>query len=361
MKTVCVVTFIPSPYQVELFDAIAAAGNLAIRVIYVAPSEPGRQWSARALSHDAETLGTTSVGSSRLQGWLKEANLVVFAWYRHPEVRRWMRARADSGRPWCFWGEAPGAKGGGLVGVAARRWMLRVLHGSKAPIWGIGGRAVDKYRREFGEGRKYFNIPYFSDLSRFLAIPRESKSQGRNKTILFTGSLIKRKGVDLLVNAFADLSVKFPATRLRLVGAGPLGPQIQKQAGISEGRIVVEGFVDWDALPDAYEDADLLCAPSRYDGWGLIVPEGMAAGLPVISTDQTGAALDLIHEGQNGFICRAGSSESLRQAMEKWFLLSDEERSVLAGNARSTARGYSIDSGRARFERAALESLGEDS
>ena len=52
----------------------------------------------------------------------------------------------------------------------------------------------------------------------------------------------------------------------------------------------------------------VLCVPSRYDGWGLVVPEGLASGLPTIATGRTGAALDLITTGANGWVVEANQA-----------------------------------------------------
>ncbi len=67
-------------------------------------------------------------------------------------------------------------------------------------------------------------------------------------------------------------------------------------------RVEFAGFKDWNELPGEYASADVLCVPSRYDGWGLVVPEGLASGLPVIATDRMGAALEFVETGRNGWL-----------------------------------------------------------
>jgi glycosyltransferase involved in cell wall biosynthesis len=180
-----------------------------------------------------------------------------------------------------------------------RKWKLAKLHASSVPIWGIGEFGVDGYRKEFGAERDYFNLPYFSDLKRFKAIDREEK---RERVFLFSGSLIVRKGVDLLASAFVRLVREVPNVRLRIVGDGELRQSMkQKLAAVSE-RVEFAGFRDWHELPGEYAAADVLCVPSRYDGWGLVVPQGLAAGLPVIATDRMGAALEFVRRGRNGWL-----------------------------------------------------------
>jgi glycosyltransferase involved in cell wall biosynthesis len=63
-----------------------------------------------------------------------------------------------------------------------------------------------------------------------------------------------------------------------------------------------------------YRESSVLVFPSICDGFGMVVTEALAHGLPVITTDQVGAA-DLIVDGVNGWIVRAGDAEALRERM----------------------------------------------
>ena len=137
-----------------------------------------------------------------------------------------------------------------------------------------------------------------------LQIPRRQEQPER--TFLFSGSLIHRKGVDLLAAAFVQLAREIANVRLednwRWRAAGVT---LQTLRPVRE-RVEFVGFRDWDELPEEYAGADVLCVPSRYDGWGLVVPEGLASGLPVIATDRMGAALEFVENGRNGWIIPAG-------------------------------------------------------
>ena len=57
-----------------------------------------------------------------------------------------------------------------------------------------------------------------------------------------------------------------------------------------------------DALAQVYGVSDVFVLPSFEETWGLVVNEAMACGLPVITTDRVGAAVDLVREGENGFV-----------------------------------------------------------
>lgn len=309
---VLVLTDCPSPYQVELFNAVEAQGECSLEVAYLRSRDPSRQWKSSDIRHSSIELNGPGKGMSRACDTARAADLVVFNYYRHANAERLIDERAAVGGPWCFWGERPGFHQPAWAGRLLRRWKLAKLHGSAVPIWGIGKFAIDGYRKEFGAERAYFNLPYFSDLERFNVQAREEKLA---RTFLFSGSLIERKGVDLLAAAFVRLAQEFAHVRLRIVGEGEMREALAQALRSVSERVEFVGFRDWEQLPAEYARADVLCVPSRYDGWGLVVPEGLAAGLPVIATDRMGAALEFVESGRNGWLIRAGDQESLFEAM----------------------------------------------
>jgi glycosyltransferase involved in cell wall biosynthesis len=331
---VFVLTDCPSPYQVELFNEIEKQGACELEVGYLRLRDPDRGWKSAEIRHAYVELN----GSSP-----RAADLVVFNYYRHANAERLINERAASGGPWCFWGERPGFREPAWAGRLLRRLKLAKLHSSAVPIWGIGNYAIDGYRAEFGSRRAYFNFPYFSNLERFDVPEREEK---RERTFLFSGSLITRKGVDLLASAFVRLAQEIPNVRLRIVGEGELRDAlVQRLRPVSE-RVEFVGFRDWDELPAEYAAADVLCVPSRYDGWGLVVPEGLASGLPVIATDRMGAALEFVETGRNGWLIRAGDEGALLDAMREAASLPLAE---LSCRARESVSEHTLRNGAMRF------------
>ena len=326
----------PSPYQVELFNEIEAQGKCTLEVGYLRSRDPDRQWKSSEIRHACVELNGSGECMSR-------ADLVVFNYYRHPNAEKMIEERAASGGPWCFWGERPGFRQAGWAGRLLRRWKLAKLHASAAPIWGIGKFAIDGYREEFGSRRAYFNLPYFSDLERFDVPAREEK---RERTFLFSGSLIARKGVDLVANAFVRLAQEVSNVRLKIVGEGELRESLLRTLRPVSERVEFVGFKDWSELPAEYAAANVLCVPSRYDGWGLVVPEGLAAGLPVIATDRMGAALEFVESGRNGWLIRAGDEEALLAAMRE---AASTPLGEMSCRARESMKEHSLQNGSIRF------------
>jgi glycosyltransferase involved in cell wall biosynthesis len=130
--------------------------------------------------------------------------------------------------------------------------------------------------------------------------------------ISFVGMLEPTKGIAYLLDAFDRLS---PDNNVELVFWGGFGSRrvakfFQSYLDSHPGIIIRSGSI-WDhGLHEVYAKSSVLVHPSLADGFGYVVQEAMACGLPVIVTDATGAA-DLVTDGRNGFVVPAGDAQSI--------------------------------------------------
>lgn len=348
---IVVVAYIPSPYQVEFFDAIARQAGISLAVIYGASRSRERLWRDSTPRHDSLCLDQGASAAELVRQWIAAADLVVVNGYQTAAMRSLMRWRAQTSRPWCFWGERPGAMWPRPLGKIARRFLLSPLRDPRVPVWGVGEWAVRGYRSELG-ARQFHNLPYFSSLARFAGAARRHEQDAHSCRFLYSGSLIRRKGVDLLAQSFLRIANAYPHARLDVVGAGGLRPAMERILAPCAQRVRFHGFRQWDELPDVYARSDVLCVPSRYDGWGLVVAEGLAAGLPVIATDRTGAALDLIGN-DNGWMISAGQLDPLVAAMQAAVRVSAQERMAMMQAACNSVSRHQLEDGVRRFLEAA--------
>ena len=349
-----VITHFPSPYQVELFDEIERQRPGTLKVLYLFRTLSSRSWNPSAAAHAHEYLHPSTV-TPDIENEVRQAAFVVFNYYNDARVSHLIRVRAATGRPWCFWGERPGYRYPWLARIA-RLGRLAALHAGDQPIWGIGSWAVDEYRREFGNARSYVNLPYYSNLERFQA--RQPAFSDREFTFLFSGVLSHRKGVDVLARAFRRLAADDGRVRLKIMGQGEWRARLERVLG-PHARVEWVGFRDWAHLPAEYATAHALCVPSRHDGWGLVVPEGLASGLPVIATARTGAALDLVRTGYNGWVVAAGDEDALHDAMRQAASLDAESWARMSANARASVGGHSLAEGARRFSHAVAAGLAQ--
>lgn len=343
---ITILTDIPSPYQVEFFNAIDSEELFHLQVIYIYRAGKTRKWKSPEIPHLHCYIDEAW---DKACSWVNQSDLVIFSSYRQRRSRQLIKIRQDTNKPWAFWGERPGVNFPGYIGKFYRRFMLASLYRSNIPVWGIGQWAVDGYMNEFGMTRRYFNVPYYSDLGRYFNINRAQGNDNRLR-FLFSGQFIRRKGVDLLLLAFLQLLKEYPGIELHLLGGGELKNKL-KETARDCNNVYFHGFRQWHELPAYYANADILCAPSIYDGWGLVVPEGMAAGMPVISTNRTGAALELIDQN-NGWLIPAGNINELYSAMESAISLDNNKFSEMSGNARESSRNQHLDAGVGQFAKA---------
>ena len=158
---------------------------------------------------------------------------------------------------------------------------------------------------------------------------KKELNTGTKKVVLYIGRLIKRKGIEYLIKAFAKLKKEREDIVLIIVGRGECRGELEllaKNLNI-EDSIYFMGFVEDELLPAYYLLGDVCVVPSitygSADPCPLVVNEAMYFGKPVIATDAVGAAFDMIEDGKNGFMVPEKDHVALYEAMKK--ILSDPE------------------------------------
>jgi glycosyltransferase involved in cell wall biosynthesis len=151
--------------------------------------------------------------------------------------------------------------------------------------------------------------PYGVDLQTFHP-PESSSTPERPLRFLFLGLISARKGVPLILEAWRKLALK--QTELWLVG--PLTESVRALIPPLPGLKVI-GKIHRQDLPDLLRQCDVLVFPSYCEGFGLVLLEALASGLPVITTDAT-AGPDLIRDGVEGRLIPTGDLDALCEAMQ---------------------------------------------
>jgi len=128
---------------------------------------------------------------------------------------------------------------------------------------------------------------------------------------LFCAKLQPWKRPQDLLRAFAKAGVS--NAYLIYAGEGPMRPELESEAkslGIAE-RVRFLGFVNQSGLPDVYRSSDLIVLPSEYEPFGVVINEAMLSGCAAIVSDRVGARIDLVREGENGFVFPCGNVDTL--------------------------------------------------
>ncbi|MEM5581345.1 glycosyltransferase family 4 protein [Roseibium sp. AS2] len=161
--------------------------------------------------------------------------------------------------------------------------------------------------------------------------------------LLSVGTLVPRKGYDLLLDALAELPADAGAWHLDIVGGLDSDPAcygaLRKQSAdlnLSD-RIRFHGAVPEDHLSAHYRAAHIFVLASRFEGYGMAYTEALAHGLPVIGSGG-GAVRETLPEGA-ALYCGTEDVAALRAALQR-LLTSPEERASLGDAARSAARAF---------------------
>lgn len=169
-------------------------------------------------------------------------------------------------------------------------------------------------------------------------------SQGKEKVVLFVGRLAEKKGVAYLIEAMQWIEGK-----LVVVGDGPLKEELVRQARqlLPEDKVLFMGAKSHEELPEIYASADVFAAPSvtakdkDKEGFGLVILEAMASGLPVAAF-ASGGITEIIRHEENGLLAREKDSAELACQINR--LLNDGElRSRIIRNTEATVRQYDYE------------------
>lgn len=164
--------------------------------------------------------------------------------------------------------------------------------------------------------------------------------------VLFAGVLGIHKGVHVLLRAWA--SARCREATLTIVGGLAIPPRL-----LDVPRATWLGPLPHSEALRLMADADLLVVPSLADGFGLVVPEALGRGTPVLASDHVGAAA-LIQEGRNGWVLPAGDVDALADRL-RWFERHASEVRAMRPACPPSVADYTWDAYRARLRRAVDE------
>jgi glycosyltransferase involved in cell wall biosynthesis len=325
MKTVMLITNIPTPYRIPLFNEISnlfGKNNLKFKVIFCSETYKRRKWKLdfENIAFEYSILKSLKISVGE---WLfnfslslvnklskEKPDIIISGGFSIPTIMVWLYSRLYR-IPFIIWsGETPelSVKRNQFWGV---RNLLRkkLVHEAKSCI--VYGKKAQSYLESLGKHKNLIFIAintvdtrYFSERVEMLEARKEEIKMHEGfpgKNVLFVGYLYKRKGVDNLLQSISTLTRDDFA--LHIVGDGPERIELENLSKrLNLKKVYFWGYKQSSELPFFYSIADLLIFPSFDELWGLTINEAMACGLPVLCSNTSGAAEDLIRNGYNGFL-----------------------------------------------------------
>lgn len=221
-------------------------------------------------------------------------------------------------------------------------WYLRRLEEEPfvADYCIVASEFCKKTLEEVGiESKKILTLPLGADLEKFKFKERALKYPFQ---ILFVGGVGQRKGIKYLFEALKLLN----SDKIRLKIIGPIvgsGKEFKKYSRFYDYLGVLG---QEDIVKHMYE-SDCLVLPSLFEGFGLVIPEAMATGMPVIAS-QNSAAPDIIREGVDGFILGTEDVNGLAEKIN--WMVSNRRKTVEMGiSAALRAKEFSWDKHREKL------------
>nr|WP_246315015.1 glycosyltransferase family 4 protein [Kineococcus aurantiacus] len=197
-------------------------------------------------------------------------------------------------------------------------------------------------------------VPLAVDLDRFAPGPGDRARLGvtGDPVLLTVRRLVRRMGLENLLDAFGAVVAEHPRARLVVGGTGYLGPQLRARAERLGLPVDFPGFVAEEDLPELYRAADLFVLPTlEMEGFGIVTVEAFASGLPVVATP-VGANPEVAGSLDPRTVAASTAPADLAAAISRGLAL----RGGLAARARAHAEAnYSPAAVVARVEQALAE------
>ena len=328
MKELLFITNIPSPYRVSFFNEFGKYVNLTVVFEKDRSEERDKSWEnyrfenftgiiMRGMRVSKNTALCTEVCQHII---LKKWDHIVVCDFSTPTGMLAMEFMIRKKIP--YWIEGDGAFPGSKNGPKAKI-KTHFIRNAKGLFSTSKGH--DLYYIMYGASdSKIYRYPFSSlkagDILKDVPSADEKKALRKElgiveeQVVIAVGQFIPRKGFDILLAAAAQLS--------RSIGFYFIGgsateeyQEIQAKYHLTNAHFIT--FKKKSELYKFYKAADVFAFPTREDIWGLVVNEAMACGLPVVSTQRCGAALELVKNGENGYIIPVDNVAEMKDKIEK--------------------------------------------
>ena len=165
------------------------------------------------------------------------------------------------------------------IRIVIAKWVIAKAHCIRSVSKRVGRGIEIKYR----PSARVSTLPIYVDVSAYTKIKRSKRSSSQ-KTFIVVSRLEREKNVGLAITALYKARQLGHNARLVIVGSGSEEHTLRKMVNEWNLTDYVE-FVGWQDPKEYYSIADLVLVTSRYEGYGMVIVEALAAGVPVLSTD----------------------------------------------------------------------------
>lgn len=190
-------------------------------------------------------------------------------------------------------------------------YVRRMLIPGAVAAVGTSRGSLDLFNQYADFNGRYFDCYLCADNATFAPF----FNQPRRYDLMFAGQFIDRKMPHFFVDVVAEIHKSKPDISVVLLGDGPLRRDVVARLDGLGIAYRYAGFVPMDEVASVYGSARLFLFPSKLDAYGVVANEALAAGTPVISNDEPGAAGEVVLHGRTGYVLPLDAATWARYAL----------------------------------------------
>jgi glycosyltransferase involved in cell wall biosynthesis len=345
---------IPTPWREPVFERVYRSRPGAVRVVYFKSNEKRRLWDFDWGNYPKTILRSLTITIGRTERFFNPG-IVPLLFRERPHVALLATCMKDP----TFWLALISLKIlGTRIALLEDTWSgrdreINVLQKlARRIVYNIFGDAfVGTSRQSLALFRTYHrrlrpeqsflsHLVADNDFFRSILGPRRLE---RRFDVMFSGRIVPVKNPEFFAQVCAGVKARLGGCRVLIIGEGDESLKAAMRRIFDAHGVAYEfaGFIPHHRLPEYYAQSKLLLLPTSGDCWGVVINEAMVAGTPVITTDMTAAAGELVLHGQNGYVLPLDAPAWTRAVVD---LLSDEAKwDGFSKNAESKVEEFNFD------------------
>lgn len=318
------ITNIRSPYRKLQIENIQKRSGHKISVVYTDKNYLGRQWEVKGLKNIEEKIFSFFSNSKNKKSIFRipKENDVVFlgGYYKIQYIILAIVCKIHK-VPYVLLFDGIDPNKVSVRDNPLKFLLKKAVISNSTMIYGNGKVSRELFTKKFKvDSTKIVNQYLSIDNDKITELKKDKekirktlrdkfKISNDSKVIIYSGRLIERKNIKNIISAVKKLNNPKEFTLL-ILGDGIEKNNLMNFAKENGIKVIITGFIkNQDELFKHYFIGDLFILPSHDEPWGLVVNEAMAAGLPIILSENCGSSLDLINN--NGFIFETHNIEDL--------------------------------------------------
>lgn len=202
----------------------------------------------------------------------------------------------------------------------------------------IGSRLYDRFVVLTSDNKQQWKYGNVEIIPNPLPFYPGSVSKLKNKRIIAVGKISVQKGYERLAEAWKLIKHKYPDWSIDIYGSAPDHSKLAET--ITDASIQIKKPVK--NIQNEYLSSSVYVLPSRYEGFGMVLIEAMACGIPCIAFDCPCGPRDIIKDGEDGFLVENGNIKRFAQQLS--LLIENEQlRKAMGQHARRNVLRYDVD------------------